>query len=141
MARQTNRRDFLKLSTLGAIAAAFGGQLFTFGQKAWAGALALIDITEAKRKDDDNKAAVGVLKGMGYVEDADKAKVARADKPGADGKPFPAKKQTCATCGLLKEEGMVGKMDNKIVCNLAPQVYVHSKGYCNTFNVHPKAKA
>ncbi len=134
---QTNRRGFLKLSALLPLAAAFGAQVLTAGQKVWAEALALVDMTKTKRKDPVNEAAVGVLIGMGYVENAEAAekagKLKRVDKG-----PIKAANQHCVTCVLIKDEYVNGTKPGE--CKVAPGVLVHAMGYCNTYNPHPKAK-
>lgn len=138
-----NRRDFLKVSSLTAFAAAVGVQVLAHGKKAWAAALAVVDMSKSKRKDPDNQKAVGILQGLGYVEDADAAekakKITRTEKPHASGKPMPANKQYCNNCAFF-DDAKVDTNENA-KCKLVPvEILVHSKGYCNTYNPHPKSK-
>ena len=139
----SNRRDFLKNSAVFAVMALLGAKLLTWGQAVFAEALALVDMTKTKRKDADNEAAVGILSGMGYVDNADKAekekKITRTDKPMPSGGVFPAKKQYCTNCVFMDEAELNTGKPGK--CKLVPPpVLVNGKGYCNTYNVSPKAK-
>lgn len=143
MSQNSNqRRHFLKSSIFFAFAASIGGAISTLGQKAWAGALQLVDPTKTKRKDADNESAMAILAGMGYVDDADSAekakKITRTDKPFAGGN-FPAKKQYCTNCILIEDADVNTGKPGK--CKLVQTALVNGKGYCNTYNVHPKAKA
>lgn len=136
------RRDFFKKTGLLALTAFVTGSFVNLGRSAWAAALQLVDPTKTKRKDPDNEAAMAVLAGMGYVHDADQAekekKITRVDKDWAGGK-FPAKKQYCTNCILLEEADLNTGKPGK--CKLAQTALVNGKGYCNTYNVSPKAKA
>ncbi len=139
-----NRRAFLKVTSISAVALAFGSQLLALGQRAWAAAaLALVDMSKTKRKDPENEKAVGILAGLGYVEDAVAAEKAgkykRVDKNHPSGKPMPAAKQFCSNCSFFED----AKVDTKdhAKCKLVPvEIQVHSKGICNTYNAHPKSK-
>lgn len=138
-----NRRDFLKNSTVFALTAFFGAKLLTWGQSAYAAALSLVDMSKTKRKDPENEAAVGILSGMGYVEDADKAekakKLTRVEKDNPAGGKFPAKKQHCGNCMLLEDADQNTGKPGK--CKLVQTALVHANGYCNTYSVSTKAKA
>lgn len=141
-----NRRDFLKISSLTALAATVGAQVVTFGKKAWAQAvaLALVDMSKKKRTDAENAKAVGILQGLGYVEDADAAekakKITRVDKPHPGGGTMSAKKQYCNNCAFYAEDAKIDKKEHS-KCKIVPaEVQVHFSGYCNTYNVHPKSK-
>jgi hypothetical protein len=138
----TSRRTFLKLSSLIAFVPIMGAQVLSLGQKAWAQAAALIDMSKTKRKDPTNDKAVGVAQGLGYVENADAAekagKIKRTDRPLGAGKTMPAKIQYCSNCMFFPQD-KVNSTENG-ACQLIPGVLVHNKGYCNTFTPSPKAK-
>jgi len=141
--KNTSRRHFLKLVSMAGLLPVLGAQLATLGRRAWADALALIDMTKTKRKDPANEKAVGVAQGLGYVEDADAAdkagKIKRTDKPLAAGGTLAAKAQYCKNCFFFDEAKLNGSEPG--LCKLIPGVLVHAKGFCNTYNPSPKAKA
>lgn len=114
----TNRRLFLK-------AAAGFGALLVLPRVAFAEALKVIDPSGKKRTDAANKTAMGVAKGLNYVEDV--AKAAKAGKV-----KYPEKggvkmaDQTCDACNFYT--CVDGKKAGK--CMLVPGVLVHEKGGC-----------
>lgn len=132
------RRHFLKLASLAVVF----GKVASFPQWAYAEARKLIDPTKTKRKDKENEESVAMLvNGMKYVEDAKKANPARTDKPHPAGGTFAAAKQYCMNCVLLESDSMVDDAKGPIACKMAAKVLVHNLGYCQTYGVHPKAKA
>ena len=138
-----NRREFLKASVAVGLALGALTKLVAFSKAAVAEALALVDLTGKKRTDAANKAAIGILAGLGYVENVEKAekagKIHRTDKPNPSGGTFPAKAQRCMTCALMEPQYVNGNKPGK--CMLVPGVLVHPTGYCNSYSVNPKAKA
>lgn len=132
----SSRRGFLKMGALLPFAAAFGAQVLGLMQKAYAEGLKLVDMTKTKRKDPENDAAVAVLLGMGYVEDGTKGK--RTDKPHPGGGVMKAANQFCTNC-ILNEDAYLDK-GAEAKCKVVATALVNSKGYCNTYNVNPKAK-
>lgn len=137
MKLESNRRQFLKLGSLTAFAAVVGARVATFGREAWAEALAAVDMSKKKRKDPANDAAVALLTGMGYVDDANAAekagKIKRTDKGN-----IPAAKQHCNVCILMEDQYVNGTAPGK--CKVVQGVLVQAMGYCNTFGPSPKAK-
>ncbi|OFZ11897.1 MAG: hypothetical protein A2Z20_03090 [Bdellovibrionales bacterium RBG_16_40_8] len=132
----TGRRDFFKkiffYTSAGVLVHAFART------RAFAAELSLIDMTEKKRTDPANKQCVAGAKGIGYVEDLDKAlkdkKINLTDKPGAAGKIWKVAEQTCENCGLYNFKKETPPKDT---CALIPACLVHKKGSCNSWN--PKA--
>lgn len=116
---KTSRRDFVKMSSLAALLGAIGGQVVTFGQKAWA------------------QAIPDVLKSLNYVANAAEAKPARVDKPIPGAGMMPAGKQFCRNCTLFSGE-INKKADGP--CKLAPTFKVAHSGYCNSYAPSPAAK-
>ncbi len=112
-----SRRIFLKVSALFAALAAVPSTLF-------ANALEIIDLT-GKRTDAANKTALGIAKGLSYVEDVAKAaKAGTAKFPDKAG--VKAADQLCSKCQFYKPEA--GKKGG--VCTLIPGVLVHEGGGC-----------
>lgn len=128
-----SRRNFLKIS---AMFMAIPVLLKTFAESAYAAGAELIDMTEKKRKDPANAAAVKTAKGLGYVADAKEG--SRADKPGAGGKVVKSAEQFCNTCQLFTGEI---KGDKPGPCMVIPGVLVHPKGSCNSWMLNAKVAA
>lgn len=128
------RRDFLTAIGIGTVATAFLGK----AKLAWAEAKAeLIDMTKKKRKDALNTTAVQIATGLGYVEDAKKAK--RTDKPGKAGATVKAADQFCDNCNWYKDKDPSAIAGKGAPCQMIPTappgVLVHAKGYCNSWFV------
>jgi hypothetical protein len=141
--QQFSRRHFFKLTGFAALAMTVGSTVAIWGQRVWAEALKLVDMSKKKRTDPANLTGAGILAGMGYVENADAGekagKIKRADKPLPSGKGvMPAKSQYCHNCFFIDDQHVNSKEPG--MCKLATTVLVHSNGYCNTYTVNPKAK-
>lgn len=126
------RREFLTAIGLATVATSLIGKT----KMAWADAKAeLIDMTKKKRKDKLNETAVGIATGLGYVEDAKKAK--RTDKPGKGGATVKANDQFCENCNWYKSadpSAIAGKgAPCQMIPTAPPGVLVHAKGYCNSW--------
>lgn len=113
-----SRRLFLKISAILA-------SLAVLPQVVLANAAELIDLTGKKRTDAANNTALGIAKGLNYVEDVAKAakegKVKYPDKTGVK-----MADQLCSKCQFYKAAD--GKKGG--VCTLIPGVLVHEGGGC-----------
>ena len=129
------RREFLTAVGLATVTASILGK----AKVAWAQAKAeLIDMSKKKRKDKLNEQAVQIATGLGYVEDAKKAK--RADKPGkAAGTTVKGAEQFCDNCNWYKDKDPSAVAGKGAPCQMIPTappgVLVHAKGYCNSWFV------
>jgi hypothetical protein len=130
--KNINRRAFLNYSVK---ALSFGAVISLVGlnNKLWAapGKLLVIDMSEKKRKDADNKQCVGIAKGLGYVENLDAA--LKSKKTVKETRTFGAKtfkpiEQNCSTCQFYDY-----KKDGQPTCQLLPKCLVHDIGSCNSW--------
>ena len=126
------RREFLTAVGLATVATSILGKT----KLAWAQAKAeLIDMAKKKRKDKLNEDAVKIATGLGYVEDAKKAK--RADKPGKGGAMVKGAEQFCDNCNWYKDKEASAIAGKGAPCQMIPTappgVLVHAKGYCNSW--------
>lgn len=127
-----SRRQVLKSTIAIAALAPFAG--ITRWSKAFGQAVEkkLIDMTGKKRKDPENKAAVAIAKGFGYIDNHEKEKsVGGVDKTSAKGTKFAVAQQFCHNCQYAPE---AQKQKDGYVCLLIANVLVNHNGWCRQWN-------
>jgi High potential iron-sulfur protein len=129
----SNRREFFKkvlfYTSAGVVVQALAKSI------AWAGDLAVIDMTGKKRKDADNTESVNIAKSLGYVPNLEAGlkagKIKKEDKPGtAAGKVWKAAEQKCSNCQFYNYKK---ETPAKATCMLMQKVLVDSNGSCNSW--------
>jgi len=134
--KNSGRRDFFK-SVFFYTGAGILVNILARGTTYAADALQLIDMSQTKRKDPTNAECVKAAKGINYVDNLEKAlkdkKITKSDMPGAGGKVWKVKEQTCDTCALYDY-----KHDGQATCQIIPNCLVSKKGSCVAWA--PKAK-